>query len=322
MPIALEEKIARPSVMSTDKLRRFVSAYWLRPENAFWMVLRSHVLSSVPIRSPFIDLSCGDGIFSFLHAGGRFAPEFDVFADLSNVAQRDIRMGDLFDSCSEFYQPEIVTRPDYRIDCGTDFKKSLIAKAGCLDFYSRLMEQDHNRALPFADHTFETVYCNAAYWIHEIDAFLSELGRISVSGGTIVLHVKLDAIKRFTLRNRSLRLGDRWLDIINRGRFESWPSLCDRTKWEDRFERAHLEILSAEPFVTGTHAHIWDIGLRPIAPLLIRAMNSLHDHLRSELKHDWVNLFCELLDPFCDPDLDFLTDGEPVEMQYVLTPRK
>ena len=54
-----------------DLLRRFLQAYWLRPENAMWMTIRSMVLSELLLDSPAIDVCCGDGVFSFLHAGGR-----------------------------------------------------------------------------------------------------------------------------------------------------------------------------------------------------------------------------------------------------------
>ena len=309
-------------ISSREKLRRFVSAYWLRPENAFWMVLRSDALDAVPMRRPCLDLSCGDGVFSFLHAGGRFAQEFDVFCAVANLDRVGTDHADIFDYVDEAYRPKIIATPAYKLDCGTDYKESLLAKASRLDLYEQLVPHDSNEPLPFDSGRFETVYCNAAYWVQRIDAFLSEVRRITVPGGTVVLQVKLDTIKSCTLEHHRQLLGDRWLGTINRGRFDSWPTLCDRRTWERRFSKAGLEIVSVLPFVTRTHGHIWDIGLRPIAPLLIKTMNAVHAHLRCEIKRDWVDLFCNLLEPFCRPDMDLFTDpGRPIEIQYVLTPR-
>ncbi len=305
-----------------DKLRRFISAYWLRPENAFWMVLRSDALSAVPMGGPSVDVSCGDGVFSFLHAGGRFDANFDVFATVDRLDDALSSSADIYDHVDDSYAPTVVTPPAYQFDYGSDCKRHSLTKASRLGFYRHLVPHDNNDPLPFASDHFETVYCNSAYWVDNIESFLSELGRITVPAGTIVLHVKLDAIKRFTLDRHRDVLGDRWLDIVNRDRFASWSSLCDRATWEDRFASAGLEILSAMPFATRTHAHLWDVGLRPIAPLLIKAMNSLHTHMRTEIKRDWVDLFCDLMRPFCDADVDLLGDtSQPVEMQYVLTPR-
>ena len=75
------------------------------------------------------------------------------------------------------------------------------------------------------------------------------------------------------------------------------------------------------PFITRTHAHIWDIGLRPIAPLLAKMTRALAPKTRASIKREWVDLFCELLEPLCDPDVDlFAVKDEPAEVQYVLTP--
>ena len=309
-------------VAARDKLRRFLNAYWLRPENAFWMTLRSDAMDAVPMGRPAVDLCCGDGVFSFLHAGGRFTPDFDVFTSVDLPAHVTNDFADMFDYVDGDYRPKIIAPAVQRIDCGVDAKNALLTKASRLDLYDRLVLHDNNDPLPFETHTFETVYCNAAYWIERIDEFLSEIARITRPGGTIVLQVKLDDIRRYTLERHCDKLGDRWLNIIGRGRFDTWPSLCDRGTWEERFDRADLAVLAEVPFVTRTHAHVWDVGLRPIAPLLTRAMNAINPHLRAEIKRDWVELFCELLAPLCDPGFDlFDTPDEPVEIQYVLTPR-
>ncbi len=318
----IETSAVSEMVVSREKQRRFINAYWLRPENAFWMVLRSHALAAVPMQSPMLDLSCGDGVFSFLHAGGRLSPEFDVFQEVANLDRVNSRHTDMFDYADDDYHPQVAARAEYGIDCGTDCKASMLAKASRLGFYDRLLLHDNNDPLPFDDGAFQTVYCNAVYWVEGIDDFLNEIGRITAPGGTIVLQVKLDSIHRYTLQRHRDLLGDRWLSLIDRGRLATWPSLSDRSTWERRFDTAGLEILQGDAFVTGTHAHVWDVGLRPIAPMLVKTMNAIHPHLRREIKRDWVDLFCQLLGPFCNPELDlFDTPGDPVEIQYVLTPR-
>jgi SAM-dependent methyltransferase len=319
----IEDRKKSPETPVAEKTRRFISAYWLRPENAFWMVLRSNALDRVPIRGPMLDLSCGDGVFSFLHAGGRFAPDFDVFESTHRLDEANATHADIFDHVDESYQPAIARPADYSFDYGTDSKKTSLMRASRLDFYDRLTLHDNNHRLPFDDDAFQTVYCNSAYWVDRVDDFLAEVFRVTAPGGSIVMQVKLDSIRQFTLETHRDVLGDRFLSLINRGRFDSWPTLCGRTTWESRFESANLETLDAESFVTGTHAHVWDIGLRPVAPLLIKAMNAIHTPLRNEIKRDWVDLFCDLLKPFCQSELElFCHDSEPVEIQYVLTPRK
>jgi len=307
--------------LTQSLLRRFLDAYWLRPENAFWMTLRSHALSQCPPQHPSIDLGCGDGVFSFLSAGGVFDPGFDVFKAVGMLDKVRDEHADMFDCADESYMPHITSRPADDIDVGADLKPALLNKARKLGFYKQLVEHDSNIALPFESDSFRWVYCNCAYWIESVDSFLREMGRITRADGHIVVQVKLDSMRRYTLERHRSVLGDRFLDIIGRGRIETWPCVADRKTWEDRFARAGLSIESATPFVTRTHAHIWDIGLRPIAPLLVRMTNALTPKTRASIKQEWVSLFIELLEPFCHPDIDLLPGSdEPAEIQYVLTP--
>ncbi len=296
-------------------LRRFLSAYWLRPENALWMTLRSLTLSKIRLARPSVDISCGDGVFSFLHLGGVFDPGFDVFTSVALTA------GDMFDHVSDDYRPPVETAPGDRIDVGTDFKASMLQKAERLRLYDRLVQHDNNLPLPFDDATFRTVYCNAPYWVQNIDGFLAELRRITHPQGKVILQVKLSSMKDYTLGRFEAVLGRKVLDLIGGARFDCWPTLADRSTWESRFARAGLGVHSSAPFVTRTHAHLWDVGLRPIAPLLIRMANSLTPQTRGSIKADWVDLFADLLAPLCDPHLEvFPGRHEPAEIHYVLTP--
>ncbi len=305
----------------SDRLRRFLNVYWLRPENAFWMALRSDALARVGFTSPSIDLACGDGCFSFIHAGGVFEDAFDVFQAVGRLDEVLPASADMFDHVDSAYKPKVATPPPWRIDVGCDLKPALLEKASCLDFYRGTLRHDCNRALPLDGGSFSTVYCNAAYWITEIDSFLGELGRITAPGGRIVLHVKLDSIRQCTLEKHRSVLGDRFLEIIGRGRFDCWPTLTDRATWEGRFDAAGLQIESATPFITPTHARIWDIGLRPIAPLLVKMTSSMSEENRLAIKREWVDLFVDLLTPICDPAFDLTgASAEPVEIQYVLKP--
>ena len=313
---------ATPHIQMSALLRRFLEAYWLRPENAFWMALRSRTLAPHSFEPPAIDVCCGDGVFSFLHAGGVFDSTFDVFTTVTDLDRVRDEHRDMFDYVDEGYRPAITSPPEFTIDVGTDMKPALLAKAEGLGLYGELVESDGNQTMPFDNDTFQTVYCNAAYWVTNIDGFLGELYRITRPGGRIILQVKLDSLRRYTLEKHRDVLGDRFLDIIGRGRVDCWPSLAGRSTWEARFRAAGLSIEIVTPFITQTHAHVWDIGLRPIAPLLIKMAGALTPETRATIKKEWVDLFCELLTPLCDPDFDLSpTRDEAAELQYVLLRR-
>jgi len=304
-----------------DVLRAFLRAYWLRPENALWMALRSQALDGCAIARPSLDLSCGDGVFSFIHAGGRFDDDFDVFTSVAALDRVHQEHADMFDYVGHGYDPVAVRRPEASIDVGTDLKPSLIAKAKRLDFYGQVVEHDNNTPLPFTDESFQTAYCNSAYWVPKIDLFLSELRRVVRSTGRVVLHVKLDSMRAYTLARHRDVLGDAFLDTIGRGRIESWPTLASRSQWESRFARAGLVVEDVSEIATRTHSHLWDIGLRPLAPLLARMANALDIETRRSIKCDWVNLLGGLLQPICSRNIDlFGSTAEPAELQYLLRP--
>lgn len=327
-PVGAPPSTSRPidssaTITHDELLRRYLNVFWLRPENAFWTVLRSLAWQPVAMTPPSIDLSCGDGVFSFVHAGGAFGPSFDVFQSVGNLAEVTRENADMFDHAPDLtYRPEVTWRPAWAIDVGTDLKATALAKAAALGFYERLVQHDNNQPLPFADDEFQSIYCNSAKWVQNIEPFLREIARITRPGGTVVLHVKLDAIASYTLTPFRAQLGDDVLALLDRGRLATWPSLASRSEWERRFRSARLEIVDATPLATRTHAHLWDVGLRPIAPLLVRMANELTPETRLSIKSDWIALFCELLRPICRLDFDlFASESEPAEMQYVLRPR-
>ena len=284
------------------------------------MALRSQALAKCQLVAPTIDVCCGDGIFSFLHAGGVLDPSFDVFRAVGRLDEVRKCNADMFDHAPDALDVPIASAPRYRIHTGLDLKDALLAKARCLGFYNQLIGHDTNERLPFGDEVFQTVYCNAAYWVENIDGFLRELGRITRPNGRIILQVKLDSLRRYNLDAFRDQLGDQFLSIIARGRLDSWPTLCDRPTWERRFNHAGFRIESATPFVTRTHSHLWDIGLRPLAPLLVRLANRVEPTERDAIKRDWVDLCLDLLLPFFDPSFDlFEPSDEPAEIQYVLS---
>lgn len=311
-----------PALHDGTLLRRFLAAYWLRPENAFWMTIRSMLLSKVDLAGPSLDLCCGDGLFSFLHAGGVLDPDFDVFQAVGQLDQVTGRHADMFDVPDAHYAPPI-TRPAHaQIDVGCDLKPNLLAKAAPLRLYRSLVQHDSNQPLPFEDGAFTTVYSNAVYWLQNIDGALRELHRITRGDGRIVLQVKLATLDNHTLATRAPQLGPAALDVIGRGRRACWPTVATADAWLARFEGADLDVLEQTPLATGAHAGIWDIGLRPIAPLLVRMAAGLTPQNRAAIKADWVDLLEPLLAPLTTPDLAFGADSaEPVEMQYVLRPR-
>lgn len=298
-----------------SSLRCFLRAYWLRPENAMWMTLRSAALRTCSWQSPSADLCCGDGVFSFLHHGGQLDADFDVFLAGCDL-QRAGQAGDMYDHADEKYQPKVTVPAAVTIDLGTDLKRNLLAKARRLNLYAAVVEHDHNRPLPLPSDHFRTVYCNAAYWLTDVDGFLAEVRRVLRPDGQAILHVKLDSFRKCSPAPFARLLGKDAVDRLSGNRLASWPTLADRKTWEQRFAAAGLAVEAATPFATTLHARLWEVGLRPIAPLVARLANAADAATRAAIKHEWVAMFEELCAPLCG--YAAAASGEAVELQYVL----
>lgn len=97
------------------------------PRMRFGIKLDVIALEGMEIKQPSLDLSCGDGIFSFLLAGGRFGRNFDIFQGAGNLGDFYDNT-DIYDASPQSYYPTITERPEYNITVGTDWKPNLLEK--------------------------------------------------------------------------------------------------------------------------------------------------------------------------------------------------
>ena len=294
--------------MIDQTLIKFLNLVWLRPENALTMTIRSKSVKNYfyNMRSPSVDISGGDGTFSFLTCGGVLNEEFDVFGatvSLESVRERNLDIYDYFDIG---YKPRIITKPKVRFDYHTDWKKNLQSKAKKLNFYKNTVLHDNNKTLPFESKYFNFIYSNSAYWIKNISLHLAELHRVVSDTGVIALHIKNNLQVIDTFRDNS-SLNKECKKILDRGRTDTYKSLTSYNEWKDRFVKTGFEIQD-----------IIDIGLRPLAPSLIEMANSLDKQIRNRVKRKWVEICHDLLRCLAEPNLHLGFDKRVAEHLFIL----
>lgn len=305
---------------SHDWLEEFLNVYWLRPENAIWRTLNCHAMQDIDFKEPSLDLSCGDGVFSFLRAGGKFGTDFDIFQG-TDYLDNFFDNKDIYNSIPDNYDPKIEKEPEYQITVGTDWKEALLEKADRLNLYKELKQHDNNEPLPFEDDRFRTIFTNSAYWIENIDLHLSEINRILHPEGKAILVLKTPTIHHFleTLEaTHGEQLGTEFIDILDRGRRNNKQHLHNREGWTNKLEDAGFDTVDCRTSVTSLHAAMWDVGLRPISPHLIEMAYSLDEQRRVEIKRDWLETWEELLSPFCDTSLALDQQPEAPELIFVV----
>ena len=299
---------------------KFLNLCWLRPENALSMTMRSKALRPYlqNINGLSIDISGGDGISTFITAGGELDKDFDIFRTVGSLSKVREHAADIYDHFEETYSPLVTKVPDFQINWISDWKENLLKKAKSLHWYNNYLLQDNNLALDLKSDSFGFIFSNSAYWVKEIDFFLTELNRILKNDGTIVLQVKNSLQFENTFRDIK-QLSSLSKGLLDRGRSFTYQSLADEDEWLRRFERAGFNLLERTPIATKDIRQIVDIGLRPWAPVTIKMANNLEPSVRSEVKAEWIEICYDLLEGFAYPGSSFGVDERVAEYQYVLS---
>jgi len=244
-----------------------------------------------------IDVSCGDGTFSFITNGGRLSENDDVF---KSIVLPEGHRKDNFDSYNYYddnYRMEIVKEADYNFSVGSDWKENLISKARKLNFYEKLLVHDNNFALPLEQNSFDYVYSNSSYWVDNFEGHINDLVSITKKDGLIALEVKVDNIKKYSSSNYIPFMGEKFHEIIDAGRLSTWKGLRSLSELNEFFSSLkEIEIEDIQPIYGDDMAYIWDIGLRPLFKPLSKMANYLNEDNRLEVKKEWVSTIQDLFE--------------------------
>jgi len=300
---------------TSDTLEQLLNVFWLRPETALWREIDILTMQAFEMRSPSLDLGCGDGTFSFIRAGGEFDRSFDAFRSVSQLDQF-FQNVDVFDSYDEKLSPAVSKHPRYQIDVGFDHKINLLKKAGQLGLYRSLKQGDANQSLPFPDASFNSTFSNIVYWLDSPQFVISEISRILKPGGTACLMLPNITFPQFSFYNQLYREGGdtRWkfLEMLDRGRFaDNFRQAKSLAEWQATFEQSGLEIERHHSHLSKLTIQVWDIGLRPLFPVLLEMTNELSPEKLIILKTKWMQTMMAFIEPLIDIDKAIPSKEQP-----------
>lgn len=301
--------------MQQDTLKQLLNVFWLRPETALWREIDIRTMRAFEMTSPSLDLGCGDGTFAFIRAGGAFDQSFDAFRSVKQLDQFFDNV-DIFDAYDDRLSAAVLRGPAYRIDVGFDHKVNLLKKAAQLGLYQGLEQGDANQPLPFPDASFNSVFSNIVYWLDSPQDVISEIARILKPGGAACLMLPNNTLPQFSFYNQKyVKDGDpRWkfLEMLDRGRFaDNIRQAKSLAEWQEMFDRVGLEIERHHRHLSKLTIQTWDIGLRPLFPVLLEMANELSADKLVSIKAKWIQTLSSFIEPLVMLDDDATGAEEP-----------
>ena len=275
-----------------------LNVYWLRPESAFWDTIASFEISKIGLETIDIDLGSGNGIFSFITAGGKFNEHFDWFLH-SDAPKED---GNVFDNYidGKFKSNFITQMPVIQFDVAFDKKRVLLDQALTLDWYRTCVEGDITEPLPFEDESVLTVFSNILYWIPDIFVVISEIRRILKRGGRLILCLPDPQFVDFCPSYKSHLEEYQWMRKLNRGRAECIAKYYGYSDIKRLARQSNFNIVYHQMYLSRELLMFFDIGLRPLIRPLLKMTGYLNDTQRLAVKHEWIQQLHDDFTPFIE----------------------
>ena len=284
--------------------KNYLNFLWLRPENAIKDTIRAsafrEVLDKYVIKKDkILDISCGDGIFSFICAGGEFDSSVDAFSAIKNK-NRSSKI-DVFDHFNQNYKIKIKKKPIYQFDTGIDWKNSMLKKASKLNWYRNLNQHNNSKKFKYEDDSFDLIYSNSAYWVKDMRKHINEIIRITKPRGYIYLQMKFKNTysKNLLINNTDVKLGKKFFKIIEGGRLATWRGILDKKIFEKYIKsQRNIKVVSFKPLFGDSFALLWDVGLRPLFQPMQEMVDKLNKKDYLNIKKNWVKKVFDLLEHF------------------------
>jgi len=286
-----------------EYLKRLLNIYWLRPETAltrfedciFVRDFCAHYLEG----KNCIEMGCGNGLLSFIMAGGVIDYNYDVFLDVENPELYSTTTKDIFNKVSERKIAYDDTGLQFTYQYGVDWKEGLLSQAKRYrKLYKGMYQADLNQKIELKG-KYDTIFCNMLYWLNEPEEVLKNWSELLNDKGRIILFLTNDHFKeKAWLYYQAPHQGDfAYLNYFDRGYgglyFKDYSKEC----WEEIFTKAGYEVEQCVNARDRQIMQIWNIGTRPIASPIMVMAEQLKTEERKKVKEFWVDFFYDFFRP-------------------------
>jgi len=277
--------------------KRHLNISWLRPENVLCDTITSVLINRFKIAEPSLDLGCGNGIFSFITAGGDFSIDYDNYINIDST-KNFWKNEDIYDACKiKNVSRFIIKKPSYFFTVGLDNKVNLLNQAKSLNFYQKIFKHDANSALPFEDGQFKTVFSNIIYWLRDLKKSLRYLYNILDNEGNAILCLPNTKFLTYCTSYNWRKEKSELLHLLNRGRSDCMQWVISYKDFSSIAKKIGFDIIYHSYYLSPLTLKIWDVGLRPLSPVLIKMANKLNQENRRNIKLEWIDIVLKFLMP-------------------------
>lgn len=287
-------------------LEQLLQVFWLRPETALWRTFDCLYMDKyADIHGKSADLGCGDGVMSYIMSGGKIN-DYDVFSDVTGLDKYNTGE-DIFNCMTEQTLCLDNSQVKYNYSFGLDHKDGLINKAKRFTpFYEETLVYDLNSNLPSETSRLDSAFSNILYWLDDPVKILSNWNSKLNKNGKLMLFVPGKKFKeKAWLYYKAPHKGShKYLNYFDRSYGHLIKHCYSTSMWSEIFENAGFSISTHRPYLTDSVMEIWNVGTRPIAPLLINMANNLDKSYRDEAREEWKDYFSKFLTPIIEGEFD------------------
>ena len=277
-----------------DYLKEHLNVWWLRPEQSVWDARASEIAEPFKPQGLSLDLGCGNGLYSFISAGGSIGEGYDWFVHARSHGFAKNK--DSYDVPLRLDPSRHILRaPRYHFDFALDHKPNLLAQAGRLGLHKTLKQGDGNAPLPFADGELKAVYSNILYWLNAPRTRFKDIGRVLSRGGRAILCLQDPSFKKICESYQWRAKRSDLLRMLNRGRAECSYWTTTLSGIAAYAKPADLRIVHHERYLSPRTLRFWDVGLRPLFPPLLEMTRRLEARDRREVKALWMETTLPLM---------------------------
>lgn len=292
-----------------EYLNRLLGIYWLRPETALTRAedcafVRDYCADI--LRGENIELGCGNGLLSFIMAGGVIDENYDAFLDVDHPELYSTTSIDMFDKISDRlikYQDDGLL---YSYELAMDWKEGLLSQAGRYKkLYKDLRLANLNNDVKL-EKTYDTIFCNMLYWLDNPEKALKNWADFLKPHGHVILFCTNNRFKDCAwMYYKAPHQGmHAYLNYFDRGYGGMYFKDYSDAEWNEAFSNAGYSVVEKVNARSDSMMEIWNIGTRPIASPIMLMAEKLKNEDRLEIKKYWVEFFAKFFMPVIEDSLN------------------